>query len=75
MPEAKANETTQPKEESSTTDDHIIHVGAQTISYKGERLYYTADERQRRTCGQHLFRRLYTQRRQRSVAAANSLRL
>src|SRR5258708_40301006 len=33
MPEAKASETTQPKEESSTTD-HIIHLGAQTISYK-----------------------------------------
>jgi carboxypeptidase C (cathepsin A) len=33
MPEAKASETTQPKEESSTTD-HIIHLGGQTISYK-----------------------------------------
>jgi len=33
MPEAKASETTQPKEESSTTD-HIIHIGAQTFSYK-----------------------------------------
>ncbi len=35
MPEAKASETTQPKEESSTTD-HIIHLGAQTISYKAD---------------------------------------
>jgi carboxypeptidase C (cathepsin A) len=33
MPEAKASETTTPKEESSTTD-HVIHLGAQTISYK-----------------------------------------
>ena len=33
MPETKSSEATQPKEESSTTD-HIIRLGAQTISYK-----------------------------------------